>query len=163
MRDDDDDDDDDGDAPAALAAGPIDAGPAADYDKDGLYDKLAKEKQILIMRKDGKLYALTSVCTHKKFLVKVKDGQYFCPKHSSRFARRRRTRAQAKRPHGRRQEAAHSLRGLARRQAAPDRGHGQTDRRRQSRGGRRICEGRIITRELQARENVKRRKNLLMM
>jgi nitrite reductase/ring-hydroxylating ferredoxin subunit len=82
---DDDDDDDDSDPPAALPPGPIDAGAAADYDKDGLYDKLAKEKQILLTRKDGKLYALTSVCTHKKFLVKVKDGQYYCPKHSSRF------------------------------------------------------------------------------
>ncbi len=83
--DDDDDDDDDGDPPASIPPGPVDAGAVADYDKDGPYDKLAKEKHVVLTRKDGKLYALTAVCTHKKFLVKVKDGQLYCPKHSSRF------------------------------------------------------------------------------
>ncbi len=81
----DDDDDDDDDPPKPLPAGLIDVGPVTDYAKDGLYDKLAKDKQILLTQKGGKLYALTSICTHKKFVVKTKDGQYFCPKHSSRF------------------------------------------------------------------------------
>lgn len=81
----DDDDDDSDDPPAPLPPGLIDVGPVADFAKDGLYDKLAKEKQIVLTQKGGKLYALSAICTHKKFLVKTKDGQYFCPKHSSRF------------------------------------------------------------------------------
>lgn len=82
---DDDDDDDDSDPPVLLPPGLIDIGPVSDYAKDGVYDKLVKEKQIVLTQKGGKLYALTAICTHKKYLVKVKDGQFFCPKHSSRF------------------------------------------------------------------------------
>ncbi len=81
----DDDDDDADDPPAPLPTGLIDVGSITDYAKDGPYDNHAKDKQIVLTRKAGKLYALTAICTHKKFIVKTKDGQYFCPQHSSRF------------------------------------------------------------------------------
>jgi len=84
-RADDDDDDDDAPPPAPLPAGPAAAGNLTDYPKDGPYDSLAKSKQILLVRENGNLYAMTAICTHKKFLIKVKDNQFFCPKHSSRF------------------------------------------------------------------------------
>jgi nitrite reductase/ring-hydroxylating ferredoxin subunit len=84
-RADDDDDDDDAPPPAPLAKGPVAAGSLADYAKDGAYDTLAKSKQIVIVRENGSLYALTALCTHKQFVIKVKENQLFCPKHSSRF------------------------------------------------------------------------------
>jgi nitrite reductase/ring-hydroxylating ferredoxin subunit len=77
--------DDDEEAPAPLPPGPVDAGPLTNYAKDGGYDSLAKSKQIVLVRENGKLYAMTSLCTHKQFVVEVKDKEFFCPKHSSRF------------------------------------------------------------------------------
>jgi Rieske Fe-S protein len=85
VRADDDDDDDDQGPPAKLPAGPVAAGNLTDYAKDGPYDTLAKTKQIVIVRENGKLYAMSALCTHKGFAVKVKDNVFFCPKHSSRF------------------------------------------------------------------------------
>jgi nitrite reductase/ring-hydroxylating ferredoxin subunit len=84
-RADDDDDDDDSPPPAPLPAGPVSAGKLTDYPKDGAYAELAKSKQIVLARENGKLYAMTALCTHKKYIIKVKDNEFFCPKHSSRF------------------------------------------------------------------------------
>lgn len=84
-RADDDDDDSDEAAPKALPKGPAAAGSLSDYPKDGAYDSLNKSKQIILVRENGKLYALSALCTHKQFVVKTKDDQLFCPKHSSRF------------------------------------------------------------------------------
>jgi nitrite reductase/ring-hydroxylating ferredoxin subunit len=81
----DDDDDDDEDAPKPLPPGPVDAGPLSGFAKDGAYDSLNKSQQIILVREDGKLYAMTALCTHKGFVVKIRDNQLFCPKHSSRF------------------------------------------------------------------------------
>src|SRR5947207_15936956 len=52
--------------PAADAsAGKVDAGLISDYAKDGVYDKLADSKKILIVRQGAKLTAMTAICTHK--------------------------------------------------------------------------------------------------
>ncbi len=85
VRADDDDDDDDAPPPKPLPKGPVAAGNLTDYPKDGPYDALSKSKQIILVRQDGKLYAMTALCTHKLFVIKTKDNQLFCPKHSSRF------------------------------------------------------------------------------
>jgi nitrite reductase/ring-hydroxylating ferredoxin subunit len=80
------------DCPFALAAdekedaGPVDVGTLADYAKDGPYDKFAKKPtSLLVIREGGKLYAPTSICTHKKSNLKVEDGEIVCPKHDSPF------------------------------------------------------------------------------
>jgi nitrite reductase/ring-hydroxylating ferredoxin subunit len=85
VRADDSDEDNDEDPPKPLPKGPVAAGSLTDYAKDGPYDTLAKDKQIILVRENGKLYAMTALCTHKQFIVKTKDNVFFCPKHSSRF------------------------------------------------------------------------------
>jgi len=56
---------------------------------DGIYDKFAKAPTaFLVVLNEGKIYALSSVCTHKKRLIHTyeKDKkQAFCPGHSSVF------------------------------------------------------------------------------
>ena len=73
--------------PTAEAGGSkVDAGTIADYAKDGVYDKLADSKKVLIVRDNGKLYAMTAICTHKMGTVKIKGTELVCPKHNSHFA-----------------------------------------------------------------------------
>ena len=80
------------DCPFALAAdekadtGTVDIGTLADYAKDGPYDKFAKKPtSLLVIRNEGKLYAPTAICTHKKSNLHVEDGEIVCPKHDSPF------------------------------------------------------------------------------
>lgn len=84
-RADDSDEDTDEPPPKLLPKGPTAAGNLSDYAKDGAFDSLGKSKQIILVRENGKLYALTALCSHKQFIIKEKEGQLFCPKHSSRF------------------------------------------------------------------------------
>jgi len=64
----------------------VDIGTMADYPKDGPYDKFAKKPAALIVVRDkGKLYALTSVCTHKSKQLKVEDNEIVCTAHDSPF------------------------------------------------------------------------------
>jgi nitrite reductase/ring-hydroxylating ferredoxin subunit len=66
-------------------------GPLASFAKqpDGIYDKYAKAPgAFLVVLNEGKIYALSSVCTHKKRLIHTypKDKkQAICPAHSSVF------------------------------------------------------------------------------
>jgi len=75
------------DAPAKDAdTGTVEIGTVADYAKDGPYDKYAKKpNNVLVVREGGKLYALTSVCTHKKKQLKVEEGEIVCTAHDSPF------------------------------------------------------------------------------
>ena len=64
----------------------VDAGPLTGFAKDGLYDKFAKKPdRVLIVRQGEKLYALSSICSHKKTTLRVTDGVINCPAHKSRF------------------------------------------------------------------------------
>jgi cytochrome b6-f complex iron-sulfur subunit len=73
------------DAPGADT-GTVDIGVAADYAKDGPYDKFArKPASLIVVRNEGKLYALTSVCTHKKKQLKVEESEIVCTAHDSPF------------------------------------------------------------------------------
>jgi nitrite reductase/ring-hydroxylating ferredoxin subunit len=80
------------DCPFAIAAdapqdtSPVDIGTAADFPKDGPYDKFAKKPtSLLVIRNEGKVYAPTSICTHKSANLKVEDGEIVCPKHDSPY------------------------------------------------------------------------------
>ncbi len=68
------------------SAAPIDAGLLSAFDKDGVSDKLAKSNKIFLIREDGKLYATTTLCTHKNFPLIVKDNELYCTKHKSEFS-----------------------------------------------------------------------------
>jgi cytochrome b6-f complex iron-sulfur subunit len=66
---------------------PVDVGPLKDYDKDGVTEKFAKKPNFLyIVRKDGKLFACLSLCTHKYHAMTVKDDEFYCPAHKSEFS-----------------------------------------------------------------------------
>jgi nitrite reductase/ring-hydroxylating ferredoxin subunit len=66
---------------------PVDCGALKDFDKDGVTDTFAKKPNyFFIVRKDGKLYACSSVCTHKYAALTVKSDEFYCPKHKSEFS-----------------------------------------------------------------------------
>jgi Rieske Fe-S protein len=70
-------------------AKPLDLGEVKDFDKDGVFDKFAKSKKILIVRDNGKLYAVSSICTHKACGIKpelAEGGGLKCPCHGSSFS-----------------------------------------------------------------------------
>ena len=69
----------------AEAAGPIEVGTLDDFPRDGVYDVTAKPHGFFLIRRGGALYALSSTCTHKKALLKVKGAAIVCPKHGARF------------------------------------------------------------------------------
>jgi Rieske Fe-S protein len=84
-------------ASAALAAGcsinkqpefnaaTIDAGPASNFDKDGVYSDL-RDQGIMIVRAGPNLVALSSVCTHMGCKVMaVDDSGFKCPCHGSQY------------------------------------------------------------------------------
>ena len=67
-------------------AATVDIGTAADYPKDGPNDKFAKKpNSLIVVREGGKLYAMTSVCTHKKKQLAVDGGEIVCTAHDSPF------------------------------------------------------------------------------
>jgi cytochrome b6-f complex iron-sulfur subunit len=66
---------------------PVDVGALKDFDKDGVTDTFAKKPNyIFVVRKDGKLYACLSMCTHKYRPLTVKTDEFFCPAHKSEFS-----------------------------------------------------------------------------
>jgi nitrite reductase/ring-hydroxylating ferredoxin subunit len=66
---------------------PVDVGALKDFDKDGVTQTFAKKPNyIFIVRKDGKLYACLSMCTHKYRPLTVKTDEFYCPAHKSEFS-----------------------------------------------------------------------------
>jgi nitrite reductase/ring-hydroxylating ferredoxin subunit len=66
---------------------PFDVGELKSFDKDGVTETFAKKPNyVYIVRKDGKLYACLSMCTHKYAALTVKDNEFYCPKHKSEFS-----------------------------------------------------------------------------
>ena len=63
----------------------VDAGPVGNYAADGVYSKF-RDEGFFIIRKDGKLMALSSYCTHRKCkLTAETDHSFYCPCHGSTF------------------------------------------------------------------------------
>ncbi len=73
----------------ALAAGaksePVDIGTLDDYKADGVSDKFARSR-FLVIRNGNKVYAASNLCTHKGVALSIKNGEIFCAKHGSRFS-----------------------------------------------------------------------------
>ena len=64
---------------------PVDVGTLADYPKDGVTSTWARKAAFFVVRDKGKLFAVSSVCTHKYcYVAPDKDG-FFCKCHRSSF------------------------------------------------------------------------------
>ena len=71
-------------APSADAA-VVDAGPLGDYPKDGVYDQF-RQQGFFVIRRNKRLFAMSSVCTHKGCKVRAQaDQSFFCRCHKSAF------------------------------------------------------------------------------
>ena len=70
---------------ASQPTTPVDIGTMADFPKDGVFDKFAKSDKFFVIRHEGKIYATTATCSHRKANLKLKDGTITCPNHGSRF------------------------------------------------------------------------------
>ncbi len=65
---------------------PVDVGTLKSYDKEKVTETWAKKPgRFFVIRRDGKLYACSSLCTHKNRPITVKNDELFCPSHKSHF------------------------------------------------------------------------------
>ena len=63
----------------------VNAGPVSKYAADGVYAKYSYQG-FFVVRRNGKLSALSAVCTHKKCKLKSQpDRSFYCPCHGSTF------------------------------------------------------------------------------
>ncbi len=63
----------------------IDAGPADAFREEGVYDRFRNQGFFLI-RRDGRLLALSSSCTHRSCTLSAgPDRTFICPCHGSTF------------------------------------------------------------------------------
>ncbi len=76
----------DADISSSPAAGQIvDAGAAVNYAKDGVYPAF-RNQGFFIIRQGEKLFALSSICTHRKCRLEAEtDRSFYCPCHGSTF------------------------------------------------------------------------------
>jgi len=74
---------------AARQAGPVDAGPLNKYAQYGVTDRWAASDGFFVVSRCGKLYAVSSHCTHKRVQLVIakgeRDGGFKCPRHGSTF------------------------------------------------------------------------------
>src|SRR5579859_2846061 len=76
-----------GDLGASVASGGriINAGPAGQYLKDGVYTRY-RDLGFFIVRRGAKLFAISSICTHRKCKLDAETDQtFYCPCHGSTF------------------------------------------------------------------------------
>jgi Rieske Fe-S protein len=63
----------------------VDAGPASHFAADGVYADF-RDAGFFIIRKNGKLTVLSSICTHRRFKLEAEAGRtFYCARHGSRF------------------------------------------------------------------------------
>jgi nitrite reductase/ring-hydroxylating ferredoxin subunit len=78
-----------GDSAAAEAAqqGTLNAGSPSDYPRDGAYGKFIESDRVIMIRKAGRISAVSAICPHKSKLVEpvAEGGTIACPEHGSRF------------------------------------------------------------------------------
>jgi len=73
-------------APVALTPQVVNAGPAANFATDGVYDQF-QNRGFLIVRNGEQLSAMSSFCTHRKCkLTAEPDHSFYCKCHGSTFA-----------------------------------------------------------------------------
>jgi Rieske Fe-S protein len=71
--------------PVHLHDASIDAGPASDFSADGVYSQF-RGQGFFVIRHDGNLTVLSSICTHRGCKVIAQpDGSFHCPCHGSNY------------------------------------------------------------------------------
>lgn len=69
----------------SKSASAVDVGPIGEFKSDDVYDAF-REQGFFVIRRDDKLFAISSVCTHKGCKVRVQDDlSFLCKCHGSRF------------------------------------------------------------------------------
>src|SRR5882757_1891360 len=64
----------------------LSAGPASNYAADGVYSSF-RDQGFFVVRRDGKLFALSAICTHRNCKLNAKpDRSFYCKCHGSTFA-----------------------------------------------------------------------------
>jgi Rieske Fe-S protein len=70
---------------AANAERTINAGPAGNFATDGVYSNF-RDEGFFVIRQNGKLFALSAICTHRKCkLTAEPDRSFYCKCHGSTF------------------------------------------------------------------------------
>ena len=71
----------------AGRGGAVDVGPLEDFGADGVDGRWAADG-FFVVRRRGRLYAVSSICTHKKveLVVAGGGGGFKCPRHGSLFS-----------------------------------------------------------------------------
>jgi Rieske Fe-S protein len=77
--------DDNGKTSAANAGQIFNAGPASNYAADGVYSNFRNEG-FFVIRQNGKLFALSAICTHRNCkLTAEPNHSFYCKCHGSTF------------------------------------------------------------------------------
>jgi len=72
-------------ASASRTPRTINCGLAAKYAADGVYSDF-KDSGFFVIRRDGQLFALSALCTHRKCKLSAQsDRSFLCPCHGSTF------------------------------------------------------------------------------
>jgi cytochrome b6-f complex iron-sulfur subunit len=72
--------------PAASAEKTINAGLVGNFAADGVYGNF-RDEGFFVIRKGGKLFALSAICTHRNCkLTAEPDKSFYCKCHGSTFA-----------------------------------------------------------------------------
>jgi Rieske Fe-S protein len=69
----------------AAQQGTVDIGPAQNFPRDGVYDQFADADHVLVVRQNGQVYAVSSICTHRACDLEAVGDRLRCPCHGSRF------------------------------------------------------------------------------
>ena len=66
---------------------PVDVGPLPSFAGDGVYDAWAENHGFFIVSRAGRVYAVSSHCTHRQVELVVGNGGagFRCPRHGSTF------------------------------------------------------------------------------
>lgn len=74
-----------GDNPVAKEERSVNAGLASNYAADGIYNNF-QDQGFFVIRKGGKLFALSAFCTHRKCKLSAEpDRSFYCKCHGSTF------------------------------------------------------------------------------
>ncbi len=58
----------------------------SNFSKDGITDTWRWQHKFFIIHEDGRIYAMTAICSHKHNTLRLKDGHIVCPSHGSHFS-----------------------------------------------------------------------------